>query len=79
MKWSDYCSPLAYKSGETYKLIAKASVDNFSNLGIAFMEDRLQMDNGMVPNKIVCKYPHKSFYLVQHTSFTLISSIHIYK
>ncbi|KAI6079777.1 Biotin--protein ligase isoform X1 [Aix galericulata] len=47
VKWSDYCSPLAYKPGEPYKLIAEASVDNFSNLGIAFMEDRLQMDNGM--------------------------------
>ncbi|NXP71734.1 BPL1 ligase, partial [Ramphastos sulfuratus] len=56
VKWSDYCSPLAYKPGEPYKLIAEASVDNFSNLGIAFMEDRLQMDNGMVPQKIVCKY-----------------------
>ncbi|XP_031468522.1 biotin--protein ligase [Phasianus colchicus] len=53
VKWSDYCSPLAYKPGEPYKLIAEASVDNFSNLGIAFMEDRLQMDNGMVPCKIV--------------------------
>ncbi|NXW30520.1 BPL1 ligase, partial [Phaetusa simplex] len=61
VKWSDYCSPLAYKPGEPYKLIAEASVDNFSSLGIAFMEDRLQMDNGMVPHKIVCKYLHKLF------------------
>ncbi|NXE22402.1 BPL1 ligase, partial [Ardeotis kori] len=61
VKWSDYCSPLAYKPGEPYKLIAEASVDNFSNLGIAFMEDRLQMDNGMVPLKIVCKYLHNLF------------------
>ncbi|NWS66424.1 BPL1 ligase, partial [Crotophaga sulcirostris] len=61
VKWSDYCSPLAYKPGEPYKLIAEASVDNFSNLGIAFMEDRLQMDNGMVPQKIVCKYLHNLF------------------
>ncbi|NXT23436.1 BPL1 ligase, partial [Syrrhaptes paradoxus] len=61
VKWSDYCSPLACKPGEPYKLIAEASVDNFSNLGIAFMEDRLQMDNGMVPRKIVCKYLHKLF------------------
>uniref|UniRef100_A0A803YP92 Holocarboxylase synthetase n=1 Tax=Meleagris gallopavo TaxID=9103 RepID=A0A803YP92_MELGA len=53
VKWSDYCSPLAYKPGEPYKLIAEASIDNFSSLGIAFMEDRLQMDNGMVPCKIV--------------------------
>ncbi|XP_075566968.1 biotin--protein ligase [Pelecanus crispus] len=60
VKWSDYCSPLAYKPGEPYKLIAEASVDNFSNLGIAFMEDRLQMDNGMVPHKIVSVYLQES-------------------
>ncbi|NXG33142.1 BPL1 ligase, partial [Dromaius novaehollandiae] len=65
VKWSDYCSPLAYKPGEPYKLIAEASIDNFSNLGIAFMEDRLQMDNGMVPHKIVCKYLHKSFLMAE--------------
>lgn len=69
MKWSDYCSPLAYKPGEPYKLIAEASVDNFSSLGIAFMEDRLQMDNGMVPHKIVCKYFHKLFLMVEHGFF----------
>ncbi|NWT03790.1 BPL1 ligase, partial [Mionectes macconnelli] len=56
VRWSDYCSPLAYKPGEPFKLIAEASVDNFSSLGIAFLEDRLQMDNGMVPHRIVCKY-----------------------
>ncbi|KAM7180574.1 biotin--protein ligase isoform 2-T3 [Macrochelys suwanniensis] len=60
VKWSDYCSPLAYKPGEPYKLIAEASVDNFSNLGIAFMEDRLQMDNGMVPRKIVSVHLQES-------------------
>ncbi|NXY16028.1 BPL1 ligase, partial [Atrichornis clamosus] len=53
VKWSDFCSPLAFKPGEPFKLIAEASVDNFSSLGIAFLEDRLQMDNGMVPHKIV--------------------------
>ncbi|XP_066476952.1 biotin--protein ligase [Tiliqua scincoides] len=53
VKWSDYCSPLAFKPGEPYILFAEASIDNFSSLGIAFMEDRLQMDNGMVPHKIV--------------------------
>ncbi|NWY01571.1 BPL1 ligase, partial [Nothoprocta ornata] len=61
VRWSDYCSPLAFKPGEPYKLIAEASIDNFSNLGIAFMEDRLQMDDGMVPHKIVCKYFCKLF------------------
>ncbi|XP_035752335.1 biotin--protein ligase isoform X1 [Egretta garzetta] len=60
VKWSDYCSLLAYKPGEPYKLIAEASVDNFSNLGIAFMEDRLQMDNGMVPHKIVSVHLQES-------------------
>uniref|UniRef100_A0A5F8H0K9 Holocarboxylase synthetase n=1 Tax=Monodelphis domestica TaxID=13616 RepID=A0A5F8H0K9_MONDO len=53
VKWSDCCLPLAYSPGEPYKLFAEASVDNFSKLGIAFMENRLQMDNGMVPQKIV--------------------------
>ncbi|NXI83051.1 BPL1 ligase, partial [Rhipidura dahli] len=53
VKWSEFCSPLAYKPGEPFKLIAEASVDNFSSLGIAFLEDRLQMDNGMVPHRIV--------------------------
>ncbi|NXD07732.1 BPL1 ligase, partial [Nothocercus nigrocapillus] len=60
VKWSDYCSPLACKPGEPYKLIAEASIDNFSNLGIAFMEDRLQMDNGMVPHKIVSVHLQES-------------------
>lgn len=72
MKWSDYCSPLAYKPGEPYKLIAEASVDNFSNLGIAFMEDRLQMDNGMVPHKIVCKYLDELFLMAEHVCFMVI-------
>ncbi|XP_044526202.1 biotin--protein ligase [Gracilinanus agilis] len=53
VKWSDCCLPLACSPGEPYKLFAEASVDNFSKLGIAFMENRLQMDNGMVPQKIV--------------------------
>lgn len=68
VKWSDFCSPLAFKTGKPYILFAEASIDNFSSLGIAFLEDRLQMDNGMVPQKIVCKYthlpiPNKSIYL----------------
>ncbi|XP_068919049.1 biotin--protein ligase isoform X2 [Petaurus breviceps papuanus] len=53
VKWSDCCLPLACRPGEPYKLFAEASIDNFSELGIAFMENRLQMDNGMVPQKIV--------------------------
>lgn len=55
VKWSDCCSLLACRPGDPYQLIAKASVDNFSKLGAAFMEDRLQMDNGLIAQKIVCK------------------------
>lgn len=55
VKWSDCCLPLACRPGDPYQLIAKASVDDFSKLGLAFMEDRLQMDNGLVAQKIVCK------------------------
>ncbi|NXP59481.1 BPL1 ligase, partial [Chloropsis cyanopogon] len=61
VKWSDFCSPLAYKPGEPFKLIAEASVDNFSSLGIAFLEDRLQMENGMVPHRIVSVHLEESF------------------
>ncbi|NWS25583.1 BPL1 ligase, partial [Polioptila caerulea] len=60
VKWSDFCSPLAYKPGEPFQLIAEASVDNFSSLGIAFLEDRLQMDNGMVPHRIVSVHLQES-------------------
>ncbi|KAM6162456.1 biotin--protein ligase [Erethizon dorsatum] len=53
VKWSDCCLPLAFRPGDPYQLIAEASVDDFSRLGAAFMEDRLQMENGLVPQKIV--------------------------
>ncbi|XP_050832746.1 biotin--protein ligase [Serinus canaria] len=60
VKWSDFCSPLAYKPGEPFQLIAEASVDNFSSLGIAFLEDRLQMEDGMVPHRIVSVHLEES-------------------
>ncbi|KAM6970067.1 biotin--protein ligase [Aplochiton taeniatus] len=53
LKWSDYCLPLACCPGQPFKAVAQASVDNFSRLGVAFMEDRLQLDNELVPSKIV--------------------------
>ncbi|KAB0359744.1 hypothetical protein FD754_003900, partial [Muntiacus muntjak] len=53
VKWSDCCLPLACRSGDPYQLIARASVDDFSKLGVAFLEDRLQMANGLIPQKIV--------------------------
>ncbi|XP_030601727.1 biotin--protein ligase-like [Archocentrus centrarchus] len=53
LQWSDYCLPLACCPGQPFRAVAQASVDNFSRLGIAFIEDRLQLDNGLVPSKIV--------------------------
>ncbi|XP_054569507.1 biotin--protein ligase isoform X2 [Eptesicus fuscus] len=53
VKWSDCCAPLACRPGDPYQFIARASVDDFSRLGVAFMEDRLQMANGLIPQKIV--------------------------
>ncbi|KAM9455524.1 biotin--protein ligase isoform 2-T2 [Clarias gariepinus] len=53
LKWSDYCLPLACSPGQPYRAVAEASLDNFSTLGVAFLEDRLQMENGLIPEKIV--------------------------
>ncbi|XP_058655962.1 biotin--protein ligase [Ammospiza caudacuta] len=60
VKWSEFCSPLAYKAGDPFQLMAAASVDNFSSLGIAFLEDRLRMENGMVPRRIVSVHLEES-------------------
>ncbi|XP_054985200.1 biotin--protein ligase isoform X2 [Sorex araneus] len=53
VRWSDCCLPFACRPGDPFQLIARASVADFSKLGVAFMEDRLQMANGLVPQKIV--------------------------
>ncbi|XP_076606365.1 biotin--protein ligase [Chaetodon auriga] len=53
LKWSDYCLPLACSPGQPFRAVAQASVDNFSRLGVAFIEDRLHLDNGLMPSKIV--------------------------
>lgn len=53
LKWSDFCLPLAHSPGQPYRAVAEASVENFSRLGVAFMEDRLLMENGLIPDKIV--------------------------
>ncbi|XP_056298565.1 biotin--protein ligase isoform X1 [Pseudoliparis swirei] len=53
LKWSDYCLPLARSPGQPFRAVAQASVDNFSRLGVAFIEDRLQLDNGLKPSKII--------------------------
>ncbi|KAM9728585.1 biotin--protein ligase isoform 1-T1 [Menidia menidia] len=53
LRWSDYCLPLACSPGQPFRAVALASVENFTRLGVAFIEDRLQLDNGLVPSKIV--------------------------
>uniref|UniRef100_A0AAY4ENK7 BPL/LPL catalytic domain-containing protein n=1 Tax=Denticeps clupeoides TaxID=299321 RepID=A0AAY4ENK7_9TELE len=53
LKWSDYCHPLACSPGLPYRAVAEATIENFSRLGVAFLEDRLQMENGLIPDKIV--------------------------
>ncbi|XP_031542860.1 biotin--protein ligase [Vicugna pacos] len=60
VKWSDCCLPLACRPGDPYQLIARASVDDFSKLGVAFLEDRLQMANGLIPQKIVSVHLQES-------------------
>lgn len=53
LRWSDYCLPLACRPGQPFRAVAQATADNFTRLGVAFIEDRLQLDNGLVPSKIV--------------------------
>ncbi|KAM9384666.1 biotin--protein ligase [Pholidichthys leucotaenia] len=53
LKWSDYCLPLACSPEKPFRAVAQASVDNFGRLGVAFIEDRLHLDDGLVPSKIV--------------------------
>ncbi|XP_054873360.1 biotin--protein ligase isoform X3 [Amphiprion ocellaris] len=60
LKWSDYCLPLASCPGQPFRAVAQATVDNFSRLGVAFIEDRLQLDNGLIPSKIVPVLLHDS-------------------
>ncbi|XP_075053337.1 biotin--protein ligase isoform X2 [Mixophyes fleayi] len=60
LKLSEYCWPLASSHGDSSRLLAEASVDNFSELGIAFMEDRLQMEDGSLPQKITSVHLQES-------------------
>lgn len=53
LKWSDYCFPLAFSPGQPFRAVAQTSLNNFSRLGVAFIEDRLELDSGLVPSKIV--------------------------
>uniref|UniRef100_H3CT43 Holocarboxylase synthetase n=1 Tax=Tetraodon nigroviridis TaxID=99883 RepID=H3CT43_TETNG len=57
LRWSDYCLPLAYSPGPPFRAVAQTSLENFSVLGVAFIEDRLLLDHGLVPSKIVRMSP----------------------
>lgn len=63
LKWSDYCLPLARGPGQPYRAVAQASVDNFSRLGVAFIEDCLHLDDGLLPSKIVRMLPLLIFHI----------------
>lgn len=63
LKWSDCCLPLACSPGQPFRAVAQASVDNFSRLGVAFIEDRLQLDNGLMPSKIIRMLPSITFHI----------------
>ncbi|KAJ0004139.1 hypothetical protein NQD34_010353 [Periophthalmus magnuspinnatus] len=50
------CVPLArcpLTPGQPYRALAQASVEDFSRLGVAFIEDRLQLEDHLWPSKIV--------------------------
>uniref|UniRef100_A0A3B3HVL4 Holocarboxylase synthetase n=1 Tax=Oryzias latipes TaxID=8090 RepID=A0A3B3HVL4_ORYLA len=53
LKWSDCCLPLACSPDQPFRAVAQASIDDFTRLGVAFIEGRLQLDDGLVPLKIV--------------------------
>ncbi|KAF6725748.1 Biotin--protein ligase [Oryzias melastigma] len=53
LKWSDCCLPLACSPDQPFRAVAQASIENFTHLGVAFIEGRLQLDDGLVPLKIV--------------------------
>lgn len=72
LKWSDYCLPLACSPDQPFRAVAQATVDNFSRLGVAFIEDRLQLDDGLLPSKIVRMLPVS--YLYSLYSVVLLSS-----
>ncbi|KAK7907074.1 hypothetical protein WMY93_015686 [Mugilogobius chulae] len=54
--WSSLCIPLAHcplTPGQPYRALAQASVDDYSRLGVAFIEDRLQLEDHLWPSKIL--------------------------
>lgn len=74
LKWSDYCLPLAYSPSQPFRVVAQTSLENFGLLGVAFIEDRLHLDNGLVPSKIIRMSPAS---LPQHISGSEIKFVFV--
>uniref|UniRef100_A0A8C6UFE5 Holocarboxylase synthetase (biotin-(proprionyl-CoA-carboxylase (ATP-hydrolysing)) ligase) n=1 Tax=Neogobius melanostomus TaxID=47308 RepID=A0A8C6UFE5_9GOBI len=57
LRWGELCVPLAHRSplvpGQPYRALAQASVDDFSRLGVAFIEDRLRLEDDLRPSRII--------------------------
>ncbi|TRY60837.1 hypothetical protein DNTS_026777 [Danionella cerebrum] len=53
VSWSEFCLPLAHRPGQPYRAIAQSSVEDFSRLAEAFLEDRLHLEQRLVPESIV--------------------------
>uniref|UniRef100_A0A672FE12 Holocarboxylase synthetase (biotin-(proprionyl-CoA-carboxylase (ATP-hydrolysing)) ligase) n=1 Tax=Salarias fasciatus TaxID=181472 RepID=A0A672FE12_SALFA len=53
LRWSDRCTPLACRAGPPFRAVAQASIEDFCLLGVALLEDRLQLDDGLLPSRIV--------------------------
>ncbi|KAJ0062184.1 hypothetical protein NL108_017421, partial [Boleophthalmus pectinirostris] len=54
--WSELCVPLArcpLTPGRPFRALAQASLEDFSRLGVAFIEDRLHLDENLCPSRII--------------------------
>ena len=55
VKLSGLTTPLAWKSGEPFGILVKASANNFGLVGSAYLEGVLELDDGLLVEQIVCK------------------------
>ncbi|XP_033635393.1 biotin--protein ligase-like [Asterias rubens] len=54
VKLSGLTTPLAWKSGEPFGILVKASANNFGLVGSAYLEGVLELDDGLLVEQIVC-------------------------
>ena len=55
VKLSGLTTPLAWKSGEPFGILVKATANNFGLVGSAYLEGVLELDDGLLVEQIVCK------------------------